>query len=661
MAQPLQTGNNGSVDNIVKKNTDHQDGETSQPPNLQPDAKEKKELHSTHSFEWCWSSKSPASITCNKAQTVEDLLKGSSEFRRIAEKNKTKELVIVRDGKAISSHFPCSLIKNERLILKYIKAANKPKQPCSGSVHPCRKRPAGELVMFHVLTTGGKDVVKIMRNPALRATVQEITIYAYQGEKVKQALKRDARFLKTIFNKNCALSHTSTEVNTEMSNLVDDLDGKTYKIILLNRSNPTESQSSSLDDNYIIQSESQRSESDENQDPSQQSATIEALNDNTSEKKPKLNQSIFREIPDSKQMRIHLSSEFKHLMKGMKSEVPKFSRNQNLLHVEYGKSAETCRKVKTMKRLMELSSSVCQVRFYGDPVGSGFLLVDKFVLTNAHVVKKFYNETTKQLDGRVTAHFFYEDLQLVGGEVEVEEVVGFEYGPDASGHQYDWVLLKLSADKKLPDGLLPETGFCPQGGAVCIIGHPDGGVKKIDPCLIVPSHDRNNVVERHYYENQGHVQLITELFFERVSESVKRHTQDLTYESCFYFGSSGSPVFDKHCKVVAMHSGGYSYPGLTGTKHSVIEYGHPLSRIIEHILVQMVERGRADVLKAYIDCPYPHHDIMMTNLKKLVESRNITAFRNALNSSVVKNDQSLKMFFDFFSQKEEFVPMDIDT
>ncbi|XP_026184673.1 protein FAM111A-like [Mastacembelus armatus] len=275
-----------------------------------------------------------------------------------------------------------------------------------------------------------------------------------------------------------------------------------------------------------------------------------------------------------------------------------FCNHEDIVIPKYGKNVLSCMEVKQTKRLMELSSSVCQVRFNGVPVGSGFLLVDKFVLTNAHVVNDFYNETTKQLDGRVTVHFSYEDLQLVGEEVEVEEVVGFELGQDASGHQYDWVLLKLSADKKLPDGLLPEVGFCPQGGAVCIIGHPDGGVKKIDPCLIVPSHDRNNVVERHYYENQRHVQLITELFFERVSETVKCHTQDLTYESCFYFGSSGSPVFDKHCKVVAMHSGGYIYTSLTGTKHSVIEYGHPLSNIIEHILVQMVERGRVDVLKA---------------------------------------------------------------
>ncbi|TDH05008.1 hypothetical protein EPR50_G00139100 [Perca flavescens] len=132
------------------------------------------------------------------------------------------------------------------------------------------------------------------------------------------------------------------------------------------------------------------------------------------------------------------------------------------------------------------------------------------------------------------------------------------------------------------------------------------------------------------------------------------------YESCFYFGSSGSPVFNEHCNVVAMHSGGYAYRNARGESQSVIEYGYPLSIIIEHIIVQMVER-RFDVLKEYLACNYAYHRNVITNLKKLVESRNLTAFKSALSNSVVTSDESLKAFFEFFSLRDEPVPMDTEA
>ncbi|XP_044079143.1 serine protease FAM111A-like [Siniperca chuatsi] len=711
MESKLNTKNNGPMDKVIKEDTDNQDGESSQPPNVQPDAehcdkpetspgctahltqcqpgpaprnplvKKVEEPHATHSLEWCSGDK--IFTVCNKAGTVGDLLKTSPEFREIAGKNKDKELVIRRDRRAISSHFPCSLNKNERLTVTYIKAVDKPKQSHEnrGPVHPKRKRPSGELVMFHVLARGGKDVVKIMRNPALETQIQEITVYAYKGERVKQALRRGGHLHDKAFKKNCVLSNTSTKAITEMSNLVDDLDGKSFKIILFNKSSPPDSQPSSLDA-YMMQNDSQRSDSDGNQDPPQQSTTTESVNDNTPKKKPKLNSDmapkyqILGEIPNSKTMQGSLSSQFSDLVKRMKTQQgSKRSPIRNLFRVEYGKNAQTCREVKTMKKLMDLSSSVCHVRINRRAGGSGFLLFDKFVLTNGHVVKNIYNASTGQLNEKVTVHFSFESLDPMDGGQEsgaaVEDVVGFEHWLDGSGHEYDWALLRLGGDQKLPDCLLTHFGFLPQSGGICIIGHPDGGVKKIDPCLIIETEDRNQVLKRHYHENPcsvevegshyndqpGPIQLLTDQFFLHVGEWVEQR-KALTYESCFYFGSSGSPVFDEHCNVVAMHSGGYAYRGVGSPKlQSVIEFGLSLSVIIERIIIQIVERGKFDVLKEYLACSYSHQN-MMTNLKKLVESRNLTAFKDAVNNSVVTNDESLKTFFEFLSQREEPQPMD---
>uniref|UniRef100_A0A3P8TJW0 Uncharacterized protein n=1 Tax=Amphiprion percula TaxID=161767 RepID=A0A3P8TJW0_AMPPE len=644
----MTTTNDGPAE--IKMKNGSENGERSPSLNLQPFAQE-EEAHPTHSFELCFSNKSVTTITCDKAGTVEDVLKRSSQFRRDAEKHKDKELVILRDGKAISLHFPCSLIRNERLILKYVKAANKPTKGVSSRVTSRKEDPSSNLVMFHVLVKGGKNVVNILKNPALKTEIQEVTVYAYKGEKVKQALKRDAHFLNTIFKKNCALFERSTEINIEMSNPVDDLDGKTFQIILLDKSSPPDSQSSSLDDAYIAQSDSQGYDPDESQDSSQQSIPTVLENNHVPEEKPKLRhatepENVLREIPGSKNKYSQLSSKFKDSMKGMKTQVLKLSRIQNLLRVEYGKNVETCREVKMMKKLMELSDSVCQVRINGTPEGSGFLLFGNFVLTNAHVIKDIHNDVSGQFNGRVTVHFSFDDLeQPVGGSVEVEAVVGGEFCPDVS--PCDWALLKLSANENLPRPLAAHFGFLPKHDAICIIGHPGDGVKKIDPCLIVPTENRNQVVERHYVENQGNIQLITQEFFQNMAISVQQH-QGLTYESCFYHGSSGSPVFDKHCNVVAVHSGGYKYNGTRG-QTNVIEYGYALSDITVRMIIQMVERGRFDVLKDFLTCGFAQCGDILLNVKMLVNRKNFTTFKNVVSNSLNTTDRTLKKLFEFFS------------
>ncbi|KAL7390621.1 hypothetical protein ABVT39_024555 [Epinephelus coioides] len=655
-----------------------QSPQASAPVPRKPLDKQENELCETYFIHWRCGDKEFKER--GKGGTVEDLLKENPEFRRIAEKNKNKELVIVRDGKAISSHFPCSLTEKDLLTVKFIKAVDHPKQSVSGSVHPQRNRPSGELLLFHVWTKGDKNVVNIMRNPALKADFREITVYAYKGEKVRKALRRDGRLKDLVLEKNCWLSHTSTEAKTRMSSFVDDLDGETFKIVLLNDSCPPESQPDSQGDAYMMQNEAEISDCKGNPDPSKQpTTTAESVNHNIPKKEPNLDgnmapPNMFHEIPNSKKMQCHLSSQFQEVLKGKKMEGSKLSRIQNLFRIEFGKNAQTCREVKTMKTLMDLSNSVCQVRINNRPEGSGFLLFGKFVLTNAHVVQKIYNENTGQLNERVTVHFSFESLNPMESGAAVEEVVGFEHGSDVSGYKCDWALLRVCADQTLPDALLKRFGFLPHSGGICIIGHPDGGVKKIDPCLIIPTENRNQVVERHrsenpegvlpenpyYSENQQHIQMITQQFFEDTAEDVQHVRQLLTYESCFYFGSSGSPVFDEHCNVVAMHSGGFPFRNARGERHSVIEYGHPLSVINESIILQIVERGRFDVLREYLACDNPRHQNTMTSLKKLVESRNLTVFKNAVNSSLVKSDESLKTFFEFFSQKEEPVPMDID-
>uniref|UniRef100_A0A3Q2R2P0 Protein FAM111A-like n=1 Tax=Fundulus heteroclitus TaxID=8078 RepID=A0A3Q2R2P0_FUNHE len=638
----------------------NQNDETSHPATQHNTSKD-QELHSIHSFLWRWNNEGFTEVTCSKPGTVEESLKKSAQFHKKAEKNKGRELVILRAGKAISPHFPCVLIQpGDQLTVKYVKAVEQPKIRVGAHVSICRPKRSSEFVMFHVLTKGGKNMTKIMRNPALKAIIHEITIYAYKGERVKQALKRDGRLLSTIFKKNFVLSNKSTAVKTELSNIVDKLNDVTFQLILLDKSSPPPSLHGSLEDTNLEPNESQ--------------GQSESENDNTPKQEPECNQittpgNLLPEIPNSRATQAQLCSQFKEYVKDKIAKVPKLSRIQNLLRVDFGQNAQMCSEVKTMKTLMDLSEAVCQVRINGRPHGTGFLLFGSCVLTNGHVIKDIYNETRDQLTQRVSVHFSYESVDQSDGVLDVAELVCFECSPDDPG--CDWALLKLEVNKIHAPALLQRSSFLPKEGGICIIGHPDGGVKKIDPCLIVPLHNRskvvnghcrgNQVINRHYRDNQGPVQFVTCSFFHNVKEAIHQKPV-LTYESCFYHASSGSPVFDKHCNVVAMHSGGYVYRSLSGEPQSVIEFAHPLLTIIVRLIIHMVVRKKYDVLKEYLACSYDWHEIVMNDVKKLVENENLTDFINAVNDFLTVadlKDASLNKFFKFFRQKDEPIPMDI--
>lgn len=511
----------------------------------------------------------------------------------------------------------------------------------------CNKRQSSKLVMFHLLTRGGENIVRILKNRELQKGFPEITVYAYKGEKVKQALQRDGRFYSSVFTKNCVLSNTSTEVEIEMSSLVNDLDSETFKIKLLDKANPPTSQSGSLDDAYVLQSESQTSESGGNAELSQQTNTVKSETDNTVEKTDLCgNMAPGKRLPFSKKLQVDLSARFNTLVKGKKAQVPKLSRIQNIFRQDFGSSAKRHRDVKTMKKLMELSNSVCQVRINGKPRGSGFLLFGNFILTNAHVIQDFCNDNGG-LNEQVAVTFSFESLEEKDGLIDVEEVVGIEYIPEVSGT--DWALLKLSADQKLPDRLLTHSAFVRHSGGICIIGYPGESVKQIDVCLVVSQENRKQVAERHWKDNQDSVQLLTDRFFENVAVDVQQRKQLLTYESCLYDGSSGSPVFNEDGNVVAMHSGGYPYVDAKGQKQGVIEFGYPFINIIERIIIQMVEREKFDVLKECLACKCDRQQDFLVGVKNHFESRNLTKFKDVVNSS---DDEILKAFFKFLSSPE---------
>ncbi|XP_056451601.1 serine protease FAM111A-like [Gadus chalcogrammus] len=309
---------------------------------------------------------------------------------------------------------------------------------------------------------------------------------------------------------------------------------------------------------------------------------------------------------------------------------------RKLFSREFGKHVGICKEIRSFRKLVELGDSVCQVKINGGAAGSGFLLFGKYILTNAHVV---LDEEKINLKENISVVFFYEDKVENPCLPLLVTVVAWRYHVDKEGYKQDWALLGVDNNQNtltmIIQPLLQHFGPVTESGHICIIGHPEGKVKMWDPCFTIPRDECEKRIKPDY------------LF---------RDIQ--TYDSCFYEGSSGSPVFDHNFKVVSMHTGGFPDKN---TEHA-FEYAHPLSLIIEEILMDIVRHRKLDVLLAMITCGIPK-EVKAAVIEKVLRyfDKSFVCTENDLielaNSSYCKAEQ--KHLKDFFLDFNPWIPRDL--
>uniref|UniRef100_A0A672LWL9 Serine protease n=1 Tax=Sinocyclocheilus grahami TaxID=75366 RepID=A0A672LWL9_SINGR len=490
------------------------------------------------------------------SMTVLEALNTSSVFRSEKDKNKNmqKEILIQRSKgavprAAVKTDFPCCLIeRDETLEIEFIKDENSSTNQTTADPSLLSKSKPETLVTFLVKKDGGQKVQCLLKSNALRSRVQYVCVYAFKGENVKTALKRDGRFNNVIFQKHCALSEFGSEMH-ELSNPVDDLDGKAFQVVVL---------------------------SDQNQPDSQDDLTFKQDGNTTSMD------------PSTKQYTLKKREKLKN-----KSEVQKFFRE------EYGKSVENFLEVKKVKQLMKLSDSVCQIRKGGTREGTGFLLFNRFILTNAHVIGIF-TDLTKVNAEQFTAVFGYEDLDSKDSKcIPVKQLTDYFYGKDDKGRHLDYALLELDVDKmaecpNLFDSYSPNAPI--KKGQICIVGHPGEGVKKMDPCFIIERENRLEAAHKHASEHQHLIHVINEKCVEEKWD-FSAYENQFTYDSCFFHGSSGSPVFDVDCNLIGIHTGGYKYKTKGDKTWSVMEYGFSMQPILDNIIAVARIKGLLDIIR----------------------------------------------------------------
>ncbi|KAF6103270.1 hypothetical protein HJG60_004738 [Phyllostomus discolor] len=155
----------------------------------------------------------------------------------------------------------------------------------------------------------------------------------------------------------------------------------------------------------------------------------------------------------------------------------------------------------------------------------------------------------------------------------------------------DYAVLELKENgQPVPSGLYNGIGPVPLSGLIYIIGHPDGKLKLVDGCAIIPQGQRVQRYQQHFPSQDSnecmqdfdeHMEYI-HMFTQRSFEEMAPRTDVITYDTSFYFGSSGSPVFDSYGSLVAMHSTGfrnYYHPEFS----SIIEFGPTMEAILHDI------------------------------------------------------------------------------
>ena len=226
----------------------------------------------------------------------------------------------------------------------------------------------------------------------------------------------------------------------------------------------------------------------------------------------------------------------------------------NFAKSEVFKNASTQKPARLNMALTSYMRSIGQI-VCGSVQATCFLVTSDLVITNYHVYMMIAQER-KQLENpnlpiHVLFDYLYHDkTKIVTVEVDEEQDAKI----DSLGLDYKFFRLKKNKRLKGREPLGPKVRkWQLSDGRVVILGHPEGKEMQEEVCVVVGySAMQERIRERHEQCTGVHM----------TNSELLHKTEDyqgsLSYDTTFFAGASGSPIFDINGYIVAMHAQGYT-------------------------------------------------------------------------------------------------------
>uniref|UniRef100_A0A3B3TTF7 Serine protease n=1 Tax=Poecilia latipinna TaxID=48699 RepID=A0A3B3TTF7_9TELE len=536
-------------------------------------------------------------VYCKKQGTVLQTIKSErpkeyDEFiKKLGKKEISDENMIISSGEGndshiVATHFPCFCVKEGEYLTITTSARVVEKQ-----TEEARAFLTGKCFVFFIDKEGGENTKSkthlIFRCNRIPVQFRYFCVYGAKGMTVEEALRRDGRFVDGLTH--FTLSDNENKFTTKCTEIVDNLDGRKFQICL-----PKTGKTKATNPPQVVQE----------QDSTQQ--TITKVLENAAKNGVNLKMKEIIKI---------LRDQFPRLREIMESRFTDRSYKttlKNLKEEKFGKVQQSFSEAHRLEKLLKLGKSVCKVLVkrkdfiddQGSDVcqGTGFVLFDRFVLTSAHLFDKCVQGKNLLDHIYISARFQYDDLD--------PETNYFYFYAEKTfidiDNELDFAVLELKTEGqnflqnkpdnvKVPAGLLDRFGPLPGNGEACLIGHPAGSVKKIDPTCIIEPEKREEAVNDHLAPHETTLVTIMSVIETIKSQGIgsimvggTKADKVETYNTFMYHGASGSPVFGADCRVFGIHTGGFTY-GFQRHETSVIEYAHPLLTIFEKFVINLIE------------------------------------------------------------------------